>query len=138
MTETTEWQNDFRHRLAAVLADLKVAGTGDGQAMYSLGSIASQICMTTQARDWSHLKTILNEKDFRALITSFERQGKGYLASGDGQSAYAMQALSVSLVARTQPQPQIEEGDKLLDELINQAMRVYRKYQQTKADRNLG
>ena len=128
MTDTSAWQHDFRHRLAAVLADLKAAGTGDGQAMYSLGSIASQICATTQARDWSHLKTILNEKDFRALITSFERQGKGYLASGDGHSAYAMQALSVSLVARTQPDQAIKAGDALLDELIDAAIKNYRQY----------
>ena len=42
--------------------------------------------------------------------------------------AYAVQALAISLIARTQrADPQMQAGDELLDEIIDHTVTIYRK-----------
>ena len=119
-------EDDFKARFAAVLSDLKDDGRADPEAMYLLGDLAMQMADRGGVKTWSALKAALSQEAYASLLATFQQQGNAVTRQGKAKVAYAMQALAVSLVARTQTDPQLEAGDKLLDALIDQAIGVRR------------
>jgi hypothetical protein len=63
---------------------------------------------------------------YDALLKKMEQEGNAHHAAGRNKHAYAIQALAVSLIARTQrADPEMVTGDRLLDKLINTAIALY-------------
>lgn len=127
-------QTEFKQRLAAVLQDLKDSGMEDGQAMFFLGNFATRICDSVSKVGWTDVKNVITTSDYDRLLKEFETEGNRLHAEGSIKAAYALQALAVSLVARTQADPQVKSGEALLDIVIDTAIGNYRKHAQPKAN----
>ena len=119
---------EFKQRLATVLADLDSNGRDDGEAMFLLGSGAARICDMTGKPTWSAMKQAISMADFNRLLEQCRVEGNKFMAGGQQKAAYAIQALALSLVARTQADPDIRPGEQLLDTLIDAALINYRQH----------
>jgi hypothetical protein len=119
---------EFKQRLAAVLADLNANGKDDGEAMFLLGSGAARICDMTSQPSWVAMKQAISMTDFNRLLEQCRVEGNKFVAEGQNKAAYAIQALALSLVARTQADPDIRTGEQLLDSVIDAALANVRKH----------
>jgi hypothetical protein len=123
-------EKDLKQRLATVLADIKQNGRDDPEAIWMIGSLAATLVDKAKAPSWPALKEALTAEAYDKLLTDFQSQGNTLYQAGELKRAYAIQALGISLVCRTQrADHQMREGEKLLDSMINGAVGVYRKTQ---------
>lgn len=123
-------QDDLKQRLAAVLRDLKEEGPGDPEAVWMIGSLTALITDKAGAPSWSVYKKSITRREYDGLLADFQRQGNGFYQAGEVKRAYAIQALALSLVCRTQKDPEIRQGEALLDQLIQGAVAIFRRSQQ--------
>ena len=118
---------DFKQRFDSILLDLRISGRTDGQTMWLVGSLAARLIDQGQQPTWSSFKHTLSQPTFRSLISSFQKQGNDLAKTGATQQVYAIQVVAVSLVAVTQTDdPEIVEDDKVLDQIIEDAISIYR------------
>ena len=116
-------QEDFKAHFVEVLTDLQQSGTKDGEAMAMLGTLAADIARPLGQTSWTGTKAVLNAKGYEELLVSFQKHGNALHKAGKTKQAYAMQALAVSLVARSQQaDPDLAAGVKLLDALIDRTV----------------
>jgi hypothetical protein len=121
-------EEDFKQRFAAVLKDLQENGSKDNEAMWLLGSLASDLAGNFKAKDWSSIKRGMHAQSYDTLLRTFESQGNEHHREGRDKHAYAIQVLAVSLIARTQgADPQMAAGEALLDQIIDYTVAVYRR-----------
>ena len=120
-------EEDFKQRFDSILLDMRAGGTRDAEGMWLIGSLGARIVDQGQQPSWAEFKRTLSQPNFRALITSFQKQGADLAQQGAHQQIYAIQVLAVSLVARIQNEdPEIADGDKILDQIIDDAISIYR------------
>lgn len=119
-------EEEFRQRLAAVLKDLGEDGVKDGEAMFMLGNLAAKMADQGSVKSWSALKAGLSAEAYTSLLGTMQTRGNDLMRDGNQKAAYALQALAVSLVARTQDDSTTRQGEKLLDQLIDSAVVQYR------------
>jgi hypothetical protein len=121
-------EEDFKQRFVAVLKDLQENGSKDNQAMWLLGSLASDLADNFKAKDWSSAKRGMHAQSYDTLLRTFEAQGNEHHREGRDKHAYAIQVLAVSLIARTQgADPQMAAGEALLDQIVDYTVAVYRR-----------
>ena len=100
MTTEPSKEAQFKQRFISVLADLKQNGVSDPEAMELVGSLAAELSDALKQKSWVAVKQSMT---------------------------YAIQLLSVSLVAFTQRNDaDIAAGEKLVDQLIDRAATHYR------------
>jgi hypothetical protein len=128
---TTQTQ-DLQQRITTVLKDINEAGRYDAEAMWVMGSIASQILSSAKITTWAGLRRTINDADFGKLIETFQTKGNEFVAEGNKNAAYAVQALSLSVVTRNQTDSVIVEGGYLLDTIIDRAVLFFRQNPPTK------
>jgi hypothetical protein len=64
---------------------------------------------------------------YRTLVRDFQEQGNKLYQQNKRRHAYAVQALAISIVASTQRMdPQMRDGEALLDGFIERALTAYR------------
>jgi hypothetical protein len=120
-------EQDFKRRFATVLQDLQQEGSKDNQTMYLLGSLASDLSDDLKRKNWTEAKQVITPALYDQLLKKFEHEGSEHHAAGRTTHAYVIQALAVSLIAGTQRKdPQLREGEQLLDARINHAIAFYR------------
>jgi hypothetical protein len=125
-------EDDLKQRLAAVLSDLQKDGGTDPEAVWTIGSLAATIVDKAKAASWPALKDSLTREAYDALLNDFQTQGNRLYQNGERKKAYAMQALGISLVCRTQRNDLVlRDGEALLDDMIQGAVAIYRKTQRT-------
>lgn len=116
-------EDEFKQRFVTVLQDLRQEGTKDGEALAMIGTLAADIARPLGQTTWSAAKASLTADGYDELLASFQRQGNALHKAGKTKQAYAIQALAVSLVARTQrSDADLAAGEKLLDNLIDHAV----------------
>jgi hypothetical protein len=116
-------ETDFKQRFVAVLQDLNEAGTRDPEAVGLIGTLAADIARPLKATSWSATKDALSPEGYDELLTSFRERGNALHKEGKIKQSYAVQALALSLVAKTQRADRdLATGEKLLDALIDAAM----------------
>ncbi|MHB1109174.1 MAG: hypothetical protein ACYCZU_02470 [Devosia sp.] len=120
-------EEEFKQRFVAVLKDLQESGKNDIEAMWLLGSLATQIIEKAKQRSWPALKASLTREAYDGLLRDFQKEGNSLHQQGKGKPAYAIQILGISLVAKTQMDEQFKVGEALLDEIIDYTIAVYRK-----------
>lgn len=123
----TTKEEEFKQRFVAVLKDLQNHGKDDIEAMWLLGSLASQIIEKAEQRSWTSFKSTLARTTYDGLLRDFQKEGNALHQQGKGKPAYAIQILGISLVAKTQMDEQLRAGEALLDEMIDYTVTVYRK-----------
>lgn len=119
-------EEEFKQRFITVLDDLRTDGVQDGEAMFMLGSLAAKMVAQGKVKSWSALKSNLSQEAYASLLSTMQTRGNDLAKQGSHKAAYALQALAVSLVARAQKDPDVLQGDKLLDQLIDSAVAQYR------------
>ncbi len=125
-------EDDLKQRLAAVLRDVQHDGNKDPEAIWMIGSLAAALIDKAKAKSWPALKDSLSAENYDKLLNDFQSQGNALFQAGDTKRAYAVQAMGISLVCRTQrADPVMREGEVLLDALITGAVDIYRKTQRT-------
>lgn len=117
---------DFKQRFAAVLRDIKENGAQDGEAMALIGSLASRLAGDLKQKNWTAAKAVMTMQTYNDMLKIFEKRGNENHQAGKQKQAYAIQALAMSLVAGTmRSDPQMAEGEKILDSLIDRSVAVY-------------
>lgn len=122
-------EQDFKIRFIAMMQDLQQAGGKDKQAMYLLGSLASDLANDFKQTTWTGAKSVMDGKAYSSLLASFEKEGNEHHQAGRTKHAYAIQALAMSLIVRTQTDPDLKAGEAVLDRLIDIAAGLYRQSQ---------
>ncbi|RYE52320.1 MAG: hypothetical protein EOP20_15125 [Hyphomicrobiales bacterium] len=132
MTMTAESPNtaarnaEFKQRFAAVLSDIQKSGAEDGEAMGLIGHLAADLAASLQQQNWATAKANMTTQTYNDLLKIFEQRGNEYHQAGKAKHAYAIQALSMSLVAATlRSDPQMAEGERMLDALIDRSVAIY-------------
>ncbi len=120
-------EEEFKQRFVAVMQDLQQNGKNDPEAMWLIGSLACEIVEKTGKRNWGEFKRTMAQETYSKLLDDFQKEGNRQHREGDPKKAYAIQVLAISLIAFTQKaDPQMVAGDKLLDELVEVTISVYR------------
>lgn len=123
-------EDELKNRLAAVLQDLQADGKEDLEAMYLLGSLASTMMEKAKKRSWASFKDDLLSVEYDFLLGDLQKQGNALHLAGDIKKAYAIQAIALSLVCKTQRNDfQMREGEALLDRVISANVARFRKAQ---------
>ena len=121
-------EEEFKQRFIAVVRDLQQSGSKDVEAMWLLGSLASDLAGNLGRTSWTAAKAAMNGATYNTLLRTFEQQGNEHHRDGRDKHAYAIQALAVSLIAKTQrADPQMAAGEALLDDVIDYTVAVYRR-----------
>ncbi|HEV7275280.1 MAG TPA: hypothetical protein VGN80_03240 [Devosiaceae bacterium] len=123
----TSKEDDFKQRFVAVMQDLREDGSRDAEAVWLLGSLAATLVDTAKARSWPALKQQLSRADYDRLLRDFQTSGNSFHKEGKRKHAYAVQVLAMSVVARTQQDPDIQAGNTLLDDIVERAIAHYRR-----------
>ena len=118
--------DQLRQQMAAVIADLHESGADDGHAMFVLGSSVAGLCDRGNAKDWMAFKAGIPAADYSRLLTQIQTEGNQRLAEGEHKLAYALQAIGLSLVASRQDDAMVNQGEQLLDDVINAALTNFR------------
>ena len=119
-------EQDFKERFIAVMRDLNDNGRQDPEAMWLIGSLATRLVDLYKLKNWTQFKAQLTPEAYDRLLKDFEQQGNGYHKEGKAKAAYAIQLLAISVIARTQADIEVRQGDRLLDGLINGMIITYR------------
>jgi hypothetical protein len=122
-------EQDFKERLAAMMSDLQEVAKDDREAVWLIGSLAAKLVDLYKLRTWTQFKASLSAAAYDQLLKDMIEQGNAYHREGKVKAAYAIQALGMSVVARTQKDPAVRAGDKLLDLFIDSSVMIYRKSQ---------
>ncbi|MDB5473736.1 MAG: hypothetical protein JWP99_1039 [Devosia sp.] len=126
-------EQDFKQRFAVLLRDLQQDGTKDAEIMWMLGMLAAELSMELKSTSWSAAKSVITVPVYDQLLKKFQQRGEECLRAGRRNEAYAIQVLSYSLIARTQTgDPDMVQGEKLIDVVIDRAMAVYRQVKQAR------
>jgi hypothetical protein len=119
---------EFKSRFFAILKDLQDTGVKDAPTMWLLGSLASDLADNVGKPTWSGAKSSLDPRSYDALLRTFRDEGNSHHRDGRAAHAYAIQALTVSLIASTQRiDPHLAQGEALIDAVIDAAVTAYRK-----------
>ena len=122
-------EEDFKERFVAVLQDLRSNGGKDPEAMFLIGSLAARLIARTKQPSWAAYKANMARSAYDKLLGDFQKQGNDFHREGKAKHAYAVQVLAISLIARTQSDPEIRAGDGLLDDMLGFLIAAYRKAQ---------
>lgn len=120
-------EQDFKDRLVAVMRDLKDNIAHDAEALWMIGNLATGLVDLYKVKTWSQFKARLTPQAYDQLLRDFEQQGNGYHKEGKATAAYAIQLLAISTIAKTQTDPEVKQGEQLLDGIINGMVATYRK-----------
>lgn len=128
-------EQDFKNRFVSVLGDLQENGIDDGETMWLLGSLASDLADDLKQPSWRAAKDNMGDDTYDAVLNTFQEQGTEHHRAGRQKQAYAIQAMAVSLVAKTQrSDPDMAAGEELIDQIIESARELYRKQRAAKAN----
>lgn len=121
-------ESELKERLTAVLTDIKREGGNDPEAIWTIGSLAATLVDKVKAGSWAEFKASMTQGIYEDLLKDFQAQGNALYQAGDVRKAYAIQALGLSVVCRTQRgDPQLRDGETLLDAMIEGAIGLYRR-----------
>ena len=120
-------EEDFKERFVAVLKDLRTNGGKDTEAMFLIGSLAARLIDKANQPSWAAYKSNMAPPVYAQLLSDFEKQGNSFHRDGKAKHAYAIQVLAISLIARTQNDPEVRAGEGLLDEMLGFLIAAYRK-----------
>jgi hypothetical protein len=120
-------EEDFKERFVAVLQDLRSNGGQDPEAMFLIGSLAARLLDRARQPSWAAYKASMAREAYDQLLGDFQKQGNDFHKQGKAKHAYAVQVLAISLIARTQTDPDIRAGNGLLDDMLGFLIAAYRK-----------
>ena len=124
-------EEDFKDRFVSVLQDLRGNGGKDPEAMFLIGSLAARLVDRARQPSWAAYKANMTPPVYAKLLSDFQQQGNDFHKEGKAKHAYAIQVLAISLIARTQTDPDVRTGEAFLDDMLGFLIAAYRKAQAT-------
>lgn len=109
----------FRQRFVALVAELATPGAVDAGTMTAIGAIARRVMDDTKVMSWSAFKRSQTREDYDGALRAFDKQGNAMVGARRFRTAYAIQVLAMSLIARTQADAAVQEADHQLDGIID-------------------
>lgn len=123
----TSKREQLKQHLLAVLTDLKEEAHKDPEAVWLIGSLASELTMKVKSPNWKGFKQKMTQDMYSTLVRDFQEEGQKLYRQDKRRHAYAIQAVALSIVASTQRvDPVISQGEALLDNYIERALAAYR------------
>ena len=119
-------EEEFKVRFAAIMADIGQNGRKDNETMLMLGSLASTMIDSVERKTWKQFKAKLTPGQYSEALTGLQNGGNAAHREGKTKTVYVAQALGASLVAGTQDDKEVKEWCKMLDNLIERAIKAYR------------
>ena len=116
----------LKHRLAAQLVDLSNGGKQDREIAGLVGGLAMAIADKLKKPNWLAAKSAMGDAERMVLLADFDKTIPERLKQGHGKHVYAMQLLGISVAVAGDPDPELRDGEKLLDDYIVAAEKLYR------------
>ena len=110
----------FRDRLIAVMTALNGGEGRDPAVRRIVGSYAYKMAKDSGAKNWADLKARANAQTYDAMLKIFEEQSTKMHQAGDAKGVRGMEALALSLIARSQKQGDLVPGVGFLDRYIDE------------------
>lgn len=117
----------LKNRLAAQLVDLANGGRQDREIAALVGGLAATIADKLGKPDWLAAKAVMSDAERMVLLADFDKTIPEHLKQGKGKHVYAMQLLGISVAASADPDPEMRDGEKLLDDYVVAAETIYRR-----------
>jgi hypothetical protein len=111
----------FRSKFLGLVQELADPATADPQSMIAVGALARRIMDDAKVMSWGTFKRGLTRELYDATLRTFQKQGNALVKDRKLRTAYAIQVLAMSLIARTQADPEVEAADRQLDGIIDLA-----------------
>jgi hypothetical protein len=128
-------QEDFKHHLVTLLQDIRDEGAQDGEAMFLLGSLASDLIDDLKFASWPVAKNNMDDELAITLLKTFDEQGNLHMKQDRRKQAYAIQIMATSLVAKgMRADEEIASCEGLLDDVINRTVQMYREQRAANAN----
>jgi hypothetical protein len=108
----------FRQRLVAFMTSLNGGEAKDVELRRAVGLFAYRLAKNAGAKNWSDLKTRADAATYDALLQKLTDQTEQQERDGDKVAVRAIEALTLSLVARYQRQGDLMPGVGFLDRFI--------------------
>lgn len=108
----------FRQRLVAFMSALNGGESKDMELRRAVGLYAYRLAKNSGAKNWSDLKTRADAASYDTLLQKLTEQTETMQRDGDTVGVRAVEALTLSLVARYQRQGDLVPGVGFLDRFI--------------------
>ncbi len=108
----------FRQRLIAFMTSLNGGEAKDVELRRAVGLYAYRLAKQARAKNWSELKTRADATAYDSLLQDLTEQTEVREREGDKAGVRAIEALTLSLVARYQRQNDLVPGVGFLDRFI--------------------
>jgi len=117
----------FREQLVTLIADLNSGSGRDRDLRRLIGAFSDKIAREAGARDWADLKLRADGPTYDSLLKLFQRESSAVAKSGDTRAGRVFEILAISMIARRQYDPDLQDGIKILDDYIAECARNARK-----------
>lgn len=121
MSDPISKEEFFKSKFLGLVRELADPATADPQSMIAVGALARRIMDDAKVMTWSAFKRGLTRELYDATLRIFQKQGNALVKDGKLRTAYAIQVLAMSLIARTQADPEVEASERQLDAIIDLA-----------------
>lgn len=109
----------FRRPFLELVDELADPARTDPQTLLALGALARRIMDDAKVMTWRAFKLGQTRELYDATLRVFQRQGNAMARDGKLRTAYAIQILAMSLIARTQQGHEVATADARLDAIID-------------------
>ena len=111
----------FKPRFLGLVRELADPATADPQSLIAIGALARRMMDDAKVKSWAAFKRGQTRALYDATLRVFQKQGNAMVQEKKLRTAYAIQVLAMSLIARTQADTEVEAGDRQLDGIIDLA-----------------
>ena len=113
----------FREQLVSLVGDLYGGAGRERELRRLIGLHADKLAHDGGARDWADLKKRADGATYDSLLRLFEHQAHEHQKRGDARGVRVFEVLAVSLIARRQTAPDLQQGIETLDRYIEECAR---------------
>jgi len=117
----------FREQLISLVGDLYSGAGRERELRRLIGLHADKLARDGGARDWADLKARADGATYDSLLKLFEYQAHEHQKRGDARTVRVFEVLAISLIARRQTAPDLQQGIETLDRYIEECARNARK-----------
>jgi hypothetical protein len=117
----------FRDQLIALTSDLNSGAGRQRELRRLVGGISDKLAREASVRDWAELKARADGPTYDSLLRLFQRESAAVAKAGDTLTVRVFEILALSLIARRQYAPDLQQGIQILDAYIDECARNARK-----------
>ena len=109
----------FNQQFSALVAELSDPAQADTQTMVAVAALARRMMDDAKVKSWADFKRSQTRELYDTTLRTFQKHGNELVKQKKLRTAYAVQVLAMSLIARTQTHPDVQADDHKLDRIID-------------------